>query len=143
MLPFHQRKGYGKFLINFSYELSIIDEKIGSPEKPLSDLGRETYLSYWTQKIVEVIEKQPDNLSIFLISQQTYISEEDVKWTLCKYDLIKMSHGEIVLCVDKNIILSLKRLIGRPVEQIDPDRIHYVPYIIIQRGPSDNEKLKR
>lgn len=25
VLPFHQRKGYGKFLITFSYELSLIE----------------------------------------------------------------------------------------------------------------------
>ncbi len=54
-LPCYQRKGYGKFLISFSYELSLIEGKSGTPERPLSDLGRETYLSWWSQRIIDFI----------------------------------------------------------------------------------------
>lgn len=35
MLPFHQRKGYGKFIINFSYALSKKEKIVGTPETPL------------------------------------------------------------------------------------------------------------
>lgn len=55
VMPFCQRKGYGKFLIEFSYELSLKEGKHGSPEKPLSDLGHRTYVSWWTQKLLKIL----------------------------------------------------------------------------------------
>ena len=63
-LPPYQRKGYGKFLIAFSYELSKIEGAIGSPEKPLSDLGKLSYRSYWSWVLLDVLRNSTGTLSI-------------------------------------------------------------------------------
>lgn len=55
ILPQYQRKGYGKYLINFSYCLSNLEQKPGSPERPLSDLGRVSYISYWGYILLELL----------------------------------------------------------------------------------------
>ena len=53
--PYAQRMGYGRFLIQFSYELSKKEYKIGSPEKPLSDLGAVSYRSYWAITLLHTL----------------------------------------------------------------------------------------
>lgn len=90
VLPFVQRGGYGKFLIDFSYALSLLEGKSGSPEKPLSDLGHRTYVSYWTHKVLNVLlGNRNTQLSITDISALTAITPSDIQYVLESYDILK------------------------------------------------------
>lgn len=80
-LPSYQRKGYGKCLISFSYELSKKEGKVGTPERPLSDLGRVSYRSYWTRILLNII-KTRQTVSIKELSDETMFKTEDIINTL-------------------------------------------------------------
>ncbi|KAI1205019.1 uncharacterized protein F4807DRAFT_444800 [Annulohypoxylon truncatum] len=84
-LPIHQRKGYGHLLIDFSYLLTKVEEKTGSPEKPLSDMGLVSYRNYWRLIICKyLIDHMPEEktqkkgLSIRQISDDTGMTPDDV-----------------------------------------------------------------
>lgn len=70
--PSHQRKGYGRFLIAFSYELSKKEEKVGSPEKPMSDLGQQAYKPYWTSTIIDFLMNQSDESELSIMVSSTF-----------------------------------------------------------------------
>ena len=63
-LPAFQRKGYGQFLIDFSYLLTKKEGKVGSPEKPLSDLGLLSYRKYWLRVIKQQLDFYGEDISI-------------------------------------------------------------------------------
>lgn len=79
-LPHHQRKGYGSFLIDFSYLLTRAEgpDRTGSPEKPLSDLGLLAYVAYWRNRISRLLLTHPAELSVNRVSRLTGMTINDV-----------------------------------------------------------------
>ena len=77
-LPIHQRKGYGNLLIDFSYLLTRVECKTGSPEKPLSDMGLVSYRNYWRLVLSYQLLNQKKALSITDISDRTGMTADDI-----------------------------------------------------------------
>ncbi|XP_065061787.1 histone acetyltransferase KAT8-like isoform X2 [Rhopilema esculentum] len=103
-LPPYQRKGYGKFLIAFSYELSKIEQTVGSPEKPLSDLGKLSYRSYWTWILLDIMRTEKGTLSIKDLSTQTSITQDDIISTLQTLNMVKYWKGQHVIIVTPRLV---------------------------------------
>ncbi|VDD80733.1 unnamed protein product [Mesocestoides corti] len=88
VLPPYQKQAFGRFLIDFSYLLSRIEGMPGSPEKPLSELGRLSYESYWRSKVLPFIigddTSQPTRSEVTIqeISESTGMDVHDVVATL-------------------------------------------------------------
>jgi len=90
-LPQYQRKGFGKLLIAFSYELSKRENKLGSPEKPLSDLGLLSYRAYWQETIVDMLMDGRTEANIEDLGMAAAMMTNDVLHTLQNLNMIKTS----------------------------------------------------
>ncbi|KKZ62520.1 histone acetyltransferase [[Emmonsia] crescens] len=77
-LPIHQRKGYGNLLIDFSYLLTRVERKTGSPEKPLSDMGLVSYRNYWRLVLSYQLRNQKTPVSIAELSERTGMTADDI-----------------------------------------------------------------
>eukprot|EP00235_Prasinoderma_singulare_P001451 CAMPEP_0119170214 /NCGR_PEP_ID=MMETSP1315-20130426/16540_1 /TAXON_ID=676789 /ORGANISM="Prasinoderma singularis, Strain RCC927" /LENGTH=433 /DNA_ID=CAMNT_0007163917 /DNA_START=295 /DNA_END=1593 /DNA_ORIENTATION=+ len=143
MLPPYQRKGYGKLLISFSFELSKKEGKAGTPERPLSDLGKVSYTSYWTRVLLNILKTHKGNVSINDLSQMTCFKTQDIIETLQLLDLIKYQKGQHVICAAPKIIERHLKAAGKHGHVVDPSRLIWVPHFFDAQGnkiPAPEEK---
>ncbi|GMI82883.1 histone acetyltransferase of the MYST family 1 [Hibiscus trionum] len=127
-LPPYQRKGYGKFLIAFSYELSKKEGKVGTPERPLSDLGLLSYRGYWTRVLLDILKKHKGNISIKELSDMTAIKAEDILTTLQSLELIQYRKGQHVICADPKVLDRHLKAAGRGGLEVDASKLIWTPY---------------
>ncbi|KAG5831529.1 hypothetical protein ANANG_G00304650 [Anguilla anguilla] len=94
IMPQYQRQGFGRFLIDFSYLLSRREGQPGSPEKPLSDLGRLSYWAYWRSVILEYLHRCPARrVSIRAVSRATGMCPHDIASTLQQLGMVHTQEG--------------------------------------------------
>ncbi|GBE80674.1 Histone acetyltransferase ESA1 [Sparassis crispa] len=122
-LPQHQRHGYGKLLMEFSYELSKKEGKLGSPEKPLSDLGLLSYRAFWAETIIELLLNTNDDISIDEIAQKTSITHADVMNTCTTLQLFKHYKGQHVISIPEAVQERYKKGIAKRKRRIHADQL--------------------
>eukprot|EP00730_Choanoeca_flexa_P006023 TRINITY_DN12069_c1_g1_i6.p1 TRINITY_DN12069_c1_g1~~TRINITY_DN12069_c1_g1_i6.p1 ORF type:complete len:503 (+),score=88.01 TRINITY_DN12069_c1_g1_i6:25-1533(+) len=103
-LPPYQRKGYGRFLIEFSYLLSKTEGKIGSPEKPLSDLGKLGYRAYWSWVLLNTLKGRKGSFDVDDLSKTTNIASDDIVDTLSVLNLVKYWKGSKLICITPKLL---------------------------------------
>ncbi|CAG9466201.1 unnamed protein product [Pedinophyceae sp. YPF-701] len=133
-LPSYQRKGYGKFLISFSYELSKIEGRVGTPERPLSDLGLVSYRSYWTRILLTLIKEADGPLSIKDMSDTTAIRTADIVDTLQHLGMIEYANGQHVLFADPEAVDAALKKAGSLGVPVDPRKIIWTPFTADKDG---------
>ncbi|GMS84205.1 hypothetical protein PENTCL1PPCAC_6380, partial [Pristionchus entomophagus] len=94
-LPSAMRSGYGRLLIDLSYELSRMERRIGSPEHPLSDLGLIAYKGFWRSSILCYLRslRGTQVASVKQMSLATRIAPHDVINQLMRDGLLFYKDG--------------------------------------------------
>ncbi|KAK2765679.1 Histone acetyltransferase [Arachnomyces sp. PD_36] len=131
-LPQYQRRGLGRLLIAFSYELSKREGKLGSPEKPLSDLGLLGYRQYWRERLVDLLmEPGRESTSESELATLSGMTEKDVHETLVVLNMLRYHRGTwIIVLTDAVIEQRQKRIEKEKVKgtrKIDPARLQWKP----------------
>ena len=132
-LPIHQRKGYGNLLIDFSYLLTRVEHKTGSPEKPLSDMGLVSYRNYWRLVLSYLLLDQTQSLSITDISKRTGMTADDivaalealralVRDPITKTYALRLDYAYFKQCIQSWEAKSYVKL--------NPDALIWTPYIM-------------
>lgn len=147
-MPQYQRQGYGRFLIDFSYLLSRKEGLPGTPEKPLSDLGRISYVSYWKSVLLEYIHawyKKESNhqINIKNIAQETGISALDIISTMKELNMIQVNEeNKLIISLSKKVLEEhmTKVLANRHRRiELDPECLRWIPLITNQMYSDKNE----
>lgn len=132
-LPIHQRKGYGNFLIDFSYLLSAAENRIGTPEKPLSDLGLVSYRNYWKVRISFVLRDLSEPISIEKLSERATMTVED---TICALENLQALLHEpysdaYAIRIDQQKLNGIiDKWLGKGYQQVIPARLKWSPFLV-------------
>lgn len=138
-LPIHQRKGYGNLLIDFSYLLTRIEGKNGSPEKPLSDLGLVSYRNYWRLVLSYQLRDLKAPVSIADLSDRTGMTADDivsaleglralVRDPITKTYAFRLDH--------KYYEEVISKWESKGYVQLNPDALLWTPYIMGRNNQS-------
>jgi len=138
-LPIHQRKGYGNLLIDFSYLLTRIEGKNGSPEKPLSDMGLVSYRNYWRLILSYQLRDLKTPISIADLSDRTGMTADDIVSALeglraLVRDPLTKTYA---FRLDRNYFEEvISKWEKKGYVQLNPDALLWTPYIMGRNNQS-------
>lgn len=92
VFPCYQKLHLGTKLIDFSYKLSEYEQQISGPERPLSTLGKVTYLKYWSKKISQLFVygslSFKKHLTLQIISEKSGFRIDDLLLTFAYMNVL-------------------------------------------------------
>ena len=89
--------------MGISYELGRRENRIGGPEKPLSELGSKGYMQFWTARIAKTVleMRTKSSLTVAEVAERCFMLPEDVMVVLKEMGVLeggkKKTDGSVVL----------------------------------------------
>lgn len=117
------------------YLLSKEEGQPGTPEKPLSDLGRVSYHAYWKSVILEFLHDHKDKPFTFEdIAHTTGMHMNDIAITFQLLGFVRYIPNndsmKLGLCIDWNRVDNhVKKVNSRPRLEIDPECLRWTPLL--------------
>jgi histone acetyltransferase HTATIP len=111
--------------------LSKREGKLGSPEKPLSDLGLLGYRAYWQEIIVDLLMDGRVEANVDDLGAASAMMTNDVLHTLQNLNMLRYNKNQHVIVLTDAVIEQRERqkakekLKGK--RSIDPDRLIWKP----------------
>lgn len=133
------RRGFGRVLIEFSYLLTRVERKTGSPEKPLSDMGLVSYRSYWRATLCKLLLQYKDRHgqsrppSVASMAQETGMTPDDIVFTLeaLRFLVRDPVTKTYALRLDYDYIEEYVNKAEQKAKiTIDPERLGWTPYLM-------------
>ena len=102
--------------------------QVGTPERPLSDLGMVSYRSYWAHVLLTILQSHRGAISIKQLSEMSAIKTDDIISTLQALNLIKYWKGQHMISVSPRVIQEhLGAETSRHSLQVDSQLLNGVP----------------
>lgn len=112
--------------------MTRVEGKIGSPEKPLSDLGLISYRSYWKDVLLEYLcsGRPSSQLSVKDISQEMAIHSYDIVSTLQALGMMKYWKGKHIILKKQDVLdeyIERVKKRGLMLKSVDPAFLRWTP----------------
>ncbi|EUB62393.1 Histone acetyltransferase MYST2 [Echinococcus granulosus] len=148
VMPHYQRQGFGHMLIEFSYTLSRLEGRLGTPERPLSEPGLLVYRRYWRWVLLSFLQPyHHKNVSFEVISAATGMTTKDIITTLLDLGMLKYMRTKYFIVNDKAKIERILKEVGepRPDRRIDTSCLYWLTELapVVSRSESPKNKYYR
>jgi histone acetyltransferase MYST1 len=102
---------------------------VGTPERPLSDLGLVSYRSYWCRVVLAELRRHKASLSLKDLSSATGFREADVASALTSLNLLKYWKGQHIVSATPKIVDDHLRSFGGPdaLFAVNPEWVRWEP----------------